>query len=187
MSGRLTATVVLASTTLLSAAGCGTAKPPPVAPPNPLADSADQVMFGVRTFITDQGLLRAQLRADTGYFFDGNSRIEVRNERTVFFTNTGQPSAVLTSQEGTYSTTRSIMEARKNVVVVSTDGKRLETSQLSFNQVTNLISSDSAFVLTEPERRVEGVGFTSDPSLNNFKILKLKQGAGPIPLSGQKP
>ncbi len=187
MSGRALAAAALAILALLATAGCRTAKEPPVAPPNPLADSADQVMFGVRTFITDQGLLRAQLRADTGYFFDGNSRIEVRNERTVFFTNTGQQSAVLTSQEGTYSTTRSMMEARKNVVVISTDGKRLESSQLSFNQVTNLISSDSAFVLTEPERRVEGVGFTSDPSLSNFKILKLNKGAGPIPLSGQKP
>jgi LPS export ABC transporter protein LptC len=171
----------------VAGAGCRSGKQPPVAPANPLADSADQVMFGVRTFITDQGLLRAQLRADTGYFFDGNSRIEVRNEHTVFFTNTGQQSAVLTSVEGTYSTTRSVMEARKNVVVVSTDGKRLETSQLSYNQVTNLVSSDSAFVLTEPDRRVEGIGFVSDPNLSNLRILKLKQGAGPIPLSGEKP
>ncbi len=168
-------------------AGCKGAKQPPVTPPNPLAEAADQVMFGVRTFITDQGLLRAQLRADTGYFFDNNSRIEVRNERTVFFTNTGQQSAVLTSIEGTYNTTKAMMEARKNVLVVSVDGKRLETSQLSYNQVTNLIASDSPFVLTQPDRRVEGIGFISDPNLANLKILKLKQGSGPIPLSGQQP
>jgi LPS export ABC transporter protein LptC len=168
-------------------ASCKGGKQPPVSPSNPLADAADQVMFGVRTFITDQGLLRAQLRADTGYFFDNNSRIEVRNERTVFFTNTGQQSAVLTSVEGTYNTGKSMMEARKNVLVVSVDGKRLETSQLSYNQVTNLIASDSPFVLTQPDRRVEGIGFISDPNLVNLKILKLKQGTGPIPLSGQQP
>jgi LPS export ABC transporter protein LptC len=169
------------------AAACKGGTTPPVSPSNPLADAADQVMFGVRTFITDQGLLRAQLRADTGYSFDNNSRIEVRNERTVFFTNTGQQSAVLTSVEGTYNTTKSVMEARKNVLVVSVDGKRLETSQLSYNQVTNLIASDSPFVLTQPDRRVEGIGFISDPNLVNLKILKLKQGSGPIPLGGQQP
>jgi LPS export ABC transporter protein LptC len=170
-----------------AAAGCEGGKRPPVSPSNPLADSADQVMFGVRTFITDEGVRRAEMRADTGYFFDGNSRIEVRNERTLFFTVSGEQSAVLTSLEGTYSTQRNTMEARKNVLVVSTDGKRLETSQLAYNQTTNLISSDSAFVLTQPDRRVEGIGFISDPNLNNLKILRLKAGQGPIPLSGANP
>ena len=184
MSGRRLA---IASAALVALSACTDAKHPTVTKANPLADSADQVMFGVRTFITDQGLLRANLRADTGYFFDGNSRIEVRNERTIFFTNTGQQSGVLTSEEGTYSTAKNTMEARKNVVVISTDGKRLETSQLAYNQVTNLISSDSAFVLTQPDRRIEGVGFISDPNLNNLKILKILKGAGPIPLSGQNP
>jgi hypothetical protein len=42
-------------------------------------------------------------------------------------------------------------------------------------------------VLTQPDRRVEGIGFISDPSLNNLKILKLKAGQGPIPLTGQNP
>jgi len=184
VSGRRLA---IASAALVALSACTDAKHPTVTKANPLADSADQVMFGVRTFITDQGLLRANLRADTGYFFDGNSRIEVRNERTLFFTNTGQQSGVLTSEEGTYSTAKNTMEARKNVVVISTDGKRLETSQLAYNQVTNLISSDSAFVLTQPDRRIEGVGFISDPNLNNLKILKILKGAGPIPLSGQNP
>ena len=169
---------------LAFAAACKTGKQPSVAPRNPLADSADQVMFGVRTFITDQGIKRAEMHADTGYFFDDNSRIEVRNERTLFFTLTGQQNAVLTSVEGTYSQRRNTMEARKNVLVVSDDGKRLETSQLAYNQTTNLISSDSAFVLTQPDRRIEGIGFISDPNLANLKILKLKQGSGPIPLSG---
>ena len=58
---------------------CQEGTKPPIAARNPLADSADQVMFGISTFITDKGLLRAQLQADTGYFFDGSSRIEVRN------------------------------------------------------------------------------------------------------------
>jgi LPS export ABC transporter protein LptC len=179
--------MLVAAAIAAALASCQGGTQPPIAKSNPLADSADQVMFGVRTFITDQGLRRAQLRADTAYFFEGNSRIEVRNEHTVFFTETGQQSAVLTSVEGTYSTSKSTMEARKNVLVVSTDGKRLETSQLAYNQVTNLIASDSPFVLTQPDRRVEGIGFISDPSLNNLKILKLKQGVGPIPLTGEQP
>lgn len=165
---------------------CQEGTKPPIAARNPLADSADQVMFGITTYITDQGLLRAQLQADTGYFFDGNSRIEVRNEKTTFFTNTGEPSAVLTSKEGTYITARSTMDARKNVVVVTTDGKRLTTEQLHYNQGTNEISSDSAFVMTEPTRELRGIGFISDPNLINVQVKRVLSGQGPLPLPGQQ-
>jgi hypothetical protein len=64
------------------------------------------------------------------------------------------------------------MVARKNVVVVSEDGRRLTTPELNYNQQTNEISSDSAFVMTEPNRRVEGIGFRSDPDMKNIRILK---------------
>jgi LPS export ABC transporter protein LptC len=141
-------------------------------------------MFGVSTVITNRGVLRAQLAADTGYFFDGNSRIEVRHEKTTFYTNTGQPNATLTSVEGTYNMRRGQMEARRNVVVVTTDGKRLETEQLRYEQATDQISSDSAFVLTEPTRTLRGIGFTSDPDLTNVRVKKVLRGSGAITLPG---
>jgi hypothetical protein len=64
------------------------------------------------------------------------------------------------------------MLARKNVVVVSEDGRRLTTPELLYSQQLNQISSDSAFVLTDPTRRLEGVGFRSDPDMKNIRILK---------------
>ena len=168
----------------VAALACNSGTEPPVTAANPLADSADQVMFGVSTMITDRGVLRAQLSADTGYFFDGNSRIEVRHEKTLFYTSTGQPNATLTSVEGTYNMRRSQMEARKNVVVVTTDGKRLETEQLRYDQATDQISSDSAFVLTEPTRTLRGIGFTSDPDLTNLHVKKVLTGSGAFTLPG---
>jgi hypothetical protein len=69
------------------------------------------------------------------------------------------------------------MEARGNVVVVSEDGRRLTTPQLRYDQARNEISSDSAFVLTEPGRRVEGVGFVSDPNMKNIRIQKTTSGS----------
>ena len=164
---------------------CQEGTKPPISARNPLADSADQVMFGISTFITDKGLLKAQLQADTGYFFDGNSRIEMRNEKTTFFNTTGAQTAILTSKEGTYVTARSTMEARKNVLVVTTDGKRLTTEQLHYNQGTNEISSDSSFVLTEPTRELRGIGFVSDPNLINIQVKRVLSGQGPLSLPGQ--
>jgi LPS export ABC transporter protein LptC len=178
--------LVIAAIGMGALGACQEGTKPPIAARNPLADSADQVMFGISTFITDKGLLRAQLQADTGYFFDGNSRIEVRNEKTTFFTTQGAQSAVLTSKEGTYMTARSTMDARKNVVVLTTDGKRLTTEQLHYNQGTNEISSDSAFVMTEPTRELRGVGFVSDPNLINIQVKRVLSGQGPLPLPGQQ-
>jgi hypothetical protein len=86
-----------------------------------MLDTADQKMFGVRTILTDQGVRNAELEADSAFFFDENTRIELRGVKLTFHTRTGERNSVLTSREGTYNTRQSQMEARGNVVVVSDD------------------------------------------------------------------
>lgn len=154
------------------ASACTTKKQPPVAAHSALADSADQVMYNARFNLTDQGLQRAHLESDTAYFFDDNTRIELEKVHTTFFTATGEKNAVLTSERGTFNSRTNNMIARKNVVVVTEDGRRLTTPELMYNQQRNEISSDSAFVETEPTRRIEGIGFRSDPDMKNIRILK---------------
>jgi LPS export ABC transporter protein LptC len=159
------------------------------APVNAKADSADQVLFGVRHNVTDAGLLRAKLVSDTGLIFDDGTRIELYDVNLTFFTTTGARNAVLTSREGTYRTRVGSMEARGAVLVVGEDGRRLSTEQLRYEPNRNQISSDSAFVLTEPGgRRLEGVGFVSDPDMNNIRILNRTGGsAGQVAIPGQAP
>jgi LPS export ABC transporter protein LptC len=163
---------IAATFAIAGVAACSSKKQPPVATHSPLADSADQVMYGARFNLTDKGLQRAQLEADTAYFFEDNTRIELEPVHTTFYTATGAKDAVLTAQRGTYNSRTTSMLARKNVVVVSEDGRRLTTPELRYNQQMNEISSDSAFVMTEPNRRLEGIGFRSDPNMKNIQILK---------------
>jgi LPS export ABC transporter protein LptC len=158
--------------TIVGVGACSSKKQPPVASHSPLADSADQVMYGARFNLTDKGLQRAQLQADTAYFFEDNTRIELEPVHTTFFTATGAKDAVLTAQRGTYNSRTTGMIARNNVVVVTEDGRRLTTPELRYNQQANQISSDSPFVMTEPNRRLEGIGFRSDPNMKNIQILK---------------
>lgn len=164
--------VLMCAGAIVGAIACSQKKQPPVAAHSPLADSADQVMYGARFNLTDKGLQRAQLQSDTAYFFEDNTRIELEKVHTTFFTATGAKNGVLTSERGRFNSRTNNMVARKNVVVVSEDGRRLTTQELNYNQQTNEISSDSAFVMTEPNRRVEGVGFRSDPDMKNIRILK---------------
>lgn len=155
-----------------SASACTTKKQPPVSAKSALADSADQVIYNLRTTLTNQGVSRAQLQADTAYAFEENTRYELDNVHTTFYTANGAKDGVLTSEHGTYNSRTSSMVARQNVVVVSEDGRRLTTPELIYNQQTNELSSDSAFVMTEPNRRLEGIGFRSDPDMKNIQILK---------------
>jgi len=151
---------------------CSSKKEPPVAAHSPLADSADQIMYGASFVLTEKGVAHAQMHGDTLYFFDDNTRIESEKPTITFFTSTGAKDAVLTALHGTSNTRTNNMIARGNVVVVSEDGRRLTTEELLYNQGRNEISSDSAFVITEPNRRLAGTGFRSDPNMKNIQILK---------------
>jgi LPS export ABC transporter protein LptC len=143
-----------------------------------VADSADQVMFGMRLILTDRGVQRAELNAKTGYFFDENTRAELRGVSTTFFNKEGARDGVLTSKRGTYNTRANVMEARDSVVIVGVDGKRLTSPMVRFEQFRNIIVSDSPFVFVEGERRLEGIGFESDPQMLSVKVRQLSRGTG---------
>ena len=168
------------------AAACDNKQAPPVVTRSALVDSADQVMFGARFNLTDKGLARAELLSDTAFFFDDNTRIELRKVEVTFYTTSGARDAYLTSRRGTYNSRLGSMIARGDVVVITEEGRRLTTPYLKYDQQINEISSDSAFVLTEPGRRLEGKGFRSDPNMQNVQIMKTKSGStGAVTLPGQ--
>ncbi len=175
----MTRTVIL--TAIAAAAllgGCRKSNKTEVSKVVTTADSADQVIFGMKTIITDRGVQRAELLADTAFVFDDGTRTELRSVTTTFFNKTGARDGVLTSKRGTYNTRANVMEARQNVVIVGTDGKRLTSPHVRFEQFRNMIVSDSQFVLLEGERRLEGVGFESDPQMLSVKIRQLSRGTG---------
>ncbi len=145
---------------------------------------ADQVVFGSRTLVTDRGLMRAEVLSDTSLFYDDNTRMDMRVVRAIFFNSSGARDAVLTSRTGRYLTRDGVLEARGDVVIKTADGRTLTSQEVRFDQRVNQILSDSAFVLTEGDRQVTGVGFVSDPDMNNIRILRgsrAKAGAVKVP------
>jgi LPS export ABC transporter protein LptC len=183
---RMAVLITAVSFTVGGLGGCDNKAQPPIVGHSSLADSADQVMYNARFNLSDKGLSRAELTADSAFFFEENTRVELRNVATTFFTTTGARDAYLTSRRGTYNSRLGNMVARDSVVVVTEEGRRLVTPELKYNQALNEISSDSAFVLTEPGRHLEGIGFRSDPNMQNVRILKTKSGStGMVTLPGQ--
>ena len=136
-------------------------------------DSADQVLIGMMHYVTETGVLRARVRADTAYFFSNAQRAELRNVDVTFYDTQGRSTSTLTSREGTHHWRTGDMEARGNVVVIrERDGGTLRTEILYYNQTRNEVSSDKAFVFDAPDRHVKGEGFTSDPDFKNLTAKK---------------
>lgn len=165
------AILLLAACAALGASACADRSSPPPTRAG-LADSADQIMFGARFNLTDGGVMRAQLDADTAYFFEDNTRVELDNVETTFFTQGGVRDAILTSRHGRYNTRAGDMVAYGDVVVINEAGRRLTTEELQYNQARNEFYSDSAFTMTEPGRELSGIGFRSDPNMNNVRVLR---------------
>src|SRR5882672_6008743 len=138
-------------------------------------DSADQVLLGMSHYVTDAGIQRAHVRADTAYFYSPAQTAELRNVHITFYDPRGAETSTLTSREGTYHWRTGDMEARGNVVVLRTDGATLRTEVIRYSQVRNQVSSDKEFVFDEPTRHIKGTGFTADP---DFKVVTANRVTG---------
>lgn len=159
-------------------AACDDAQSPPVASGALLPDSAEQMAFGIDFFLTDGGVRRAKIHADTLLVYEDGTREELFKVTGTFFTATGAQDAVMNAARGSHNNRLGTMEARGNVVIVSSKGEQLESPQLRYDPSRNEISSDSAFTLTQGERVTRGVGFVSNPDMSNMRILRAAQVTG---------
>ena len=166
--------------------GCkkqGTA--PPVAATASLADSAEQVMYNIHFLLTDRGVQRGELFADTAYIFDENTRFDLRKVRSTFNTAIGVKDGVMSADRGRYSTRTQVLEGFGNVVIVTNDGKRLTSPQLRYVQGLNEVSSDTSFTLVKPGQNLSGIGFRADPQLTRFTILRGGSSRGSLTIPAQ--
>jgi LPS export ABC transporter protein LptC len=144
-----------------------------------LLDTADQVAFGFRTLVTDGGLLRAEIFADTALFQNQNTKIILIRVAGDFFGATGAKAATATAKRGAFDTRTNTLEAFGDVVITSVDGRVLRTPYIRYDRSSNQVYSDSSFVLTEPgEREMRGIGFRTDPSLSAIEVMRIRSGKG---------
>ena len=155
---------------LLTLVACRETTSTPVATTATAADSADQFMVGMEVLLHEGGLKRARVLADTAYFFNDNTRLRMHGVNAEFFTSTGASDGRMTANVAHYDTRQMHLEAFGDVVVISVEGRRLNTPHLIYDQAQNQMSSDSAFTMTDPENTFEGIGFTTTPNLTTIRV-----------------
>lgn len=165
---------------------CKEAPTPPAIQGRTPVDSADQFMMGMTTVLHDRGVKRADIAADSAYLFDNSVRIRMLGVSGTFFTSTGVQAGVMSAKRADYDTRMDSLQAWGDVVIISTEGRTLKTPQLKYNKVSNEMSSDSLFTITDSEHTTTGIGFTSDPGLNTVVVKKMISGsAGKVNLPGR--
>ncbi|UCC72692.1 MAG: LPS export ABC transporter periplasmic protein LptC [Gemmatimonadota bacterium] len=137
-----------------------------------LNPEANQVVFGLEHFVATGGIRRALVEADTAFFLEGRSLVELRELHVTFYNANGEETSVLTAREGTYDWDNGDMTAKTDVVVVNrAEGRRIETSVLYYHRDEDRIWSDEPTKMIEADGTViEGTAFESDSRMEQIDL-----------------
>ncbi|HWP39191.1 MAG TPA: LPS export ABC transporter periplasmic protein LptC [Gemmatimonadales bacterium] len=155
------------------ALACGNPGTPPV---TVTADTADQIFYGLKHNLTIDGVLRAHLEADTAFFYEASQRADLKRVHVTFYSPEGRETSRLTSDSGSYDWRSGDMEARGTVLAVTPDGRRLRTSVLRYDRLSDRLSGPVPFVFDAPDRHLEGESFESDPDFRNVVTSRPRRG-----------
>lgn len=131
------------------------------------SDSADQVLEGFSHYVTNDGVRRSRVEADTAFYYEPTQVTELHSVKVVFFDLKGEEGSTLTARRGIYRWQDGSMEATGKVLVVTPDGRRLTTESLRYDNATNQIMTDQQFFFDRGAEHLEGNSFRSDPDFKN--------------------
>ncbi len=136
---------------------------------------ADYVMANVKHYLTEDGIRRGVLDADSAYFYNDSAKADLRKVHLVLFNETGGEAANLTSKAGQLDQHTNAMVATGNVVLVArSGGQRIETEELHYDPNQHRVWSTVKSIITQQGSRVTTQGFNSDDQLHNIQMNKVQ-------------
>src|SRR3546814_20779065 len=91
-----------------------------------------------------------------------------------FYNDSLEVESTLTSKYGKRDLKAKTMEVRDSVVVLTTDGRMLETERMVWEEEDDRIFSDQFVKITEPNGHItQGIGTEPNPKLQQIKNLKI--------------
>ena len=114
------------------------------------------------------GAPSAMIHAARVTYFDHNQRFEAEQavEADLYQAN----GARLTADRLAYDAESKLFTAEGQVVVLTQDGRRLESSQLVWDQAAGQLRVDGAFRFTTPSERISGVGLVASEDLARYSF-----------------
>jgi LPS export ABC transporter protein LptC len=152
--------------------GCGQQRR--VDPASSTGELPDQEVSDFAVTETDQGRPLWKLYARDAATFNSRNTVVARSVRVDFFGEDGKRTSTLQSREGDLNQRSHDMTARGEVVLQTTEGTRLSTEVLTFNNRDQKIRvPEDRLVRVERQGDVlTGYGFESDTDLHHYEFKR---------------
>ncbi len=132
-----------------------------------------QESWDSKIVFSENGDLKAILYSDHISVFEDKKFTLLDGVKIDFFDNDGKHTSVLTSKSGKVEDDTQNMYAIDSVVAVSDSGRTLLTDELIWINKTKKIKTDKFVTILDKEEKIEGYGFESDQSLENYVIYNI--------------
>lgn len=130
----------------------------------------------IEVIYSDSGKILMKISAPLMEHFTGDSAyIELsKGVHVIFFNDSLKPQTELTAEYAINKERESIMEAKRNVVVVNEKGDKLNTEHLIWDKNTRTIRTDEFVKITTEDEIIMGNGMEADEHFTKYKIKQIK-------------
>ncbi len=139
---------------------------------------ADQVLTGVHQTYTSNGVRSAVGVFDTVFRFTDSSMVHLRGVDLRMFNEIGEQTATVTSTGGALNDATNEMTATGTVVLITNDGRKIETEILHYDPNTRRMWSDVETKYTYEGRVQIGDSFQAD---DEFSRINIQNPRGAVP------
>jgi LPS export ABC transporter protein LptC len=162
---------------LAAAAACGGSVEPPTGE-GYTELTADNIMIGVSTTATSDGVRSATGTYDTVFVYNDSASYRVKGVHQQLFDSNGLPSATIRADSGVLNTITDATIARGKVVLITRTGCQIETEELHYDAQNRSVWSDvhTRFLISGKVTTAET--FRADDGFNNVTGTRL---SGAIP------
>jgi LPS export ABC transporter protein LptC len=140
------------------------------APPKILTDGADACLEKIQFVEDKQGQRTWELEAKSIQQYQDQNIILLEDVKVTFFAKEGR-SFIVSGKQGKIHQNSKDMELLGDVVLVSSDGYRLETHSISYHHSEKRISTSDPVIIEGGKIRLEGRGILVDMEAKIFKVL----------------
>ncbi|PHI20656.1 LPS export ABC transporter periplasmic protein LptC [Lewinellaceae bacterium SD302] len=142
-----------------------------------------EIAHGITTYYSDSALVRVVLKAPTmENLLDPKDPRKLFPDglRVTFIDEFGDTTSVLTAKDGVYRERQNQVVVRDSVVWQSTEGQKLETDELTWQDDEERIHTDRFVVITQPDFIIYGYGLEAK---QDFSDAKVNQVVGRVPVT----
>ena len=123
---------------------------------------------------TEAGILKVKIITTTIERYQNKQpQLILSNGLKVIFYNDTVMKSVLEAEYAEINEQEKIMTASNNVILTSSNGKRLETEELIWDEKESKIYTNKKIVITTEKEMIEGEGFISNPDFTEYSISKV--------------